>query len=49
MSEYPLIADRTNHRVGKVDIGDFINTIGGEGNPTGMIIDPEIRQRKSLR
>lgn len=37
-----FIADRANHRVRKVDAKGFINTIAGEGRPTGMIIDSEV-------
>ena len=39
-----FIADRTNHRVRKVDAKGLIHTVAGEGKPTGMIFDPEVRQ-----
>lgn len=38
------IADRANHRVRKVDAKGVINTIAGEGKPTGVLLNPEVIQ-----
>jgi sugar lactone lactonase YvrE len=40
-----FIADRANHRVRKIDAKGLITTVVGEGEPTGMIFDSEVRNQ----